>query len=623
MKRLLALASTLVIAAGVYLALSAIAETDSGPDTAAAATATGSSPTRLRLSPNLANRASRELRALPTRQWEPGMRFHYSVDARRAITLNRAPEPMLRRGLDGLLTLTVIERDDALIHVQALFSGQFWQNPENPDASLSGSTKPVIASYAAPDGRLEMLHTPAGISGALRDRFAALLSELQLSVPEDAGHLWELEELDTGGEYLAVYTRMPDGALERTKARYMRTVSKDGLALSENASEFSPSGSARISVGTHGWPTDVDIDEALTVDTGQLTVGYAGVVKAKLHTIDTVAIPALSWNQLQTHHIASTGDQTASQCGHDQNRVQGAGYEQVSGELRRIIAEYGYDARRFPAAQSKMAALFRLDPDTAARAGREALTTDDEKYAKALASSLGLAGTPEAQRALMDIIEADDAPLPRRKSATVATAVTNNATRETLERLTNIAASSALFAQSNLALGGAVQRAMDGVETDSAIDTLLARYAAADNDTDRTLYMQALGNTGDRRILPSIESAITSTHAPLRHAALDALRFVPGSDVDTLLRVHMSGSGEDERRIAMSAALRRSSPLFLAGFIERLTADPVDTIRLLAIRGLSNSATQPGVAAVLQTAATSDASEEVRNAAAITLADIQ
>ncbi len=621
MKRLLALASTLVIAAGGYLALSALAETDSGSDTAAAATAQASSPTRPQRSQNLANLADGMSRELPTRQWEPGMRFHYSVDARRAITLNQAPEPMLRRGLDGSLTLTVIERDDALIHVQALFSGQFWQTPENPDAALSGSAKPVIASYA-PDGRLEMLHTPADISGTLRDRFAALLSELQLSVPEDAGHSWQLEELDTGGEYLAVYTRLPDGTLERTKARYVRVVSKDGLALSENANKFSLSGSARVSVGAHGWPIDVDIDEALTVDTGQLTVGYAGVVQAKLRTIDTVAVPALSWNALQTHHIASTGDQAASQRGHDQNRVQGASYEQVTGELRRIIAEYGYDARRFPAAQSKLAALFRLDPDTAARAGREALSTDDERYAKALASSLGLAGTPEAQRALMDIVEAEGAPLPRRKTATVATAVTDNATQETLERLADIDESSALFAQSNLALGGAVQRAMDGVETDSAVDTLLARYAAADTDTDRTLYMQALGNTGDRRILPSVESAITSTHAPLRHAALDALRFVPGSDVDILLHIHMSSGGEDERRIAISAAVRRGSPLFLAGFIERLIADPDDTIRLLAIRGLSNSATQPEVTAALQTAATSDASEEVRNAAATVLANI-
>lgn len=615
MKRLLAAVSTAVVAAVVYLALSVTSESDSHPGATVPAAANGSFSARPQLASNPGSQ-------LPERQWQPGMSYHYAIEARRAITLNGAPAPTLRRGLDGALTLTVIERDDALIHVRVGFSGQLWQKPKNPDASLAGAAQALVASYG-PDGRLEMLHAPAAMSATVRDRFAALLSELQLSVPDGAGDRWEIEEMDTGGEYLAVYERAGDGSIERTKAGYVRVVQKDGLALSASESTFSPSGAARITVGAHGWPSVVHIDDSLTVETGQITVAYAGQVRATLRAAERADIPALDWNRLTTHHIASAGDPAARRRGHDRNRVQGKSYGQVSGELQRIVGEHGFDAKHFPGAQSRMAALFRLDPSAAARAGQEARTTDDENYARALISSLGQAGTAEAQSALLGVLEAEETSLARRRTAAIMTAVTRDTTADTLDRLAAIGSDNGLYDQANLALGGAVNNAVDGVDTGAAVETLLERYAAATSDAERTLYMEALGNTGDRRALPLIQSALASTNGPLRRSALGALRFIPGQDIDILIAVYLTSADEGIRRLAMSAALRRENPLFIGAFVQRLQTDPVDAIRLQAIRGLSGSAAEQEVSMALQAAASSDPSADVRTAAANALAGAQ
>ncbi len=131
--------------------------------------------------------------------------------------------------------------------------------------------------------------------------------------------------------------------------------------------------------------------------------------------------------------------------------------------------------------------------------------------------------------------------------------------------------------------------------------------------------MQALGNTGERDALPTVQLGLTSMSRPLRHAAVDALRFIPGDDVDGLLLTYMSSGDDAARRLATYAAVRRPNALFIPAFVQRLQTDPVEDLRLQAVRRLVSSATDQTVALALRQAADTDESDKVRTAATAAL----
>jgi hypothetical protein len=96
--------------------------------------------------------------------------------------------------------------------------------------------------------------------------------------------------------------------------------------------------------------------------------------------------------------------------------------------------------------------------------------------------------------------------------------------------------------QAALGLGthGRKAREADPTAADGAVELLLQHHARAASDTERRLYLEALGNSGAARALPVLRAAAASTDRKLASAATFSLRFVPGADVDKLLEQSLS-----------------------------------------------------------------------------------
>jgi hypothetical protein len=149
----------------------------------------------------------------------------------------------------------------------------------------------------------------------------------------------------------------------------------------------------------------------------------------------------------------------------------------------------------------------------------------------ALASSQVAAGT----NALADLM-GEALPAEARTAIVGALALSEPATPDSLRALA-AGLDQADGAEAAYGLGSHGRKSLtsnpDGAR--AAVDELLARYARAGSDDERRLYLEALGNSGDRRALAVLADVAGGRDEVLASAAAFALRFIPGDDVDALL----------------------------------------------------------------------------------------
>lgn len=548
--------------------------------------------------------------ALPTRRWQPGETFVYDVVVTRSIALN-GPDPSLRRGLRGKLSLTVAAIDDELVHVQGVFAGKDWEQPRSED-SFAGIDAPFFATFDG-NGRLEGLHVSKATAMPAKDRLGALLSDLQFVAPEDAEQSWRAEETEPGGDYVARYRQVGEREVSKKRHRYVRVVGANGLQPSEDAGKFTLGGGSKVEVGDHGWPTLVTSDQTVDIATDMITVQYTNALAAKLVDVSKGQAPVIEWASLVTLPLTSTTDDAGLDRRADVNKVAGRSFEQLAAEMAALLAEHGHDPKKFPSALSALAAKFRLDPAAAAAAVDQIKRAEDIRVAKAMTAALGLAGTPEAQVALTDTLRDREVETERRNAASIALATTENATAETLNELAEIPADDPAYKTATLALGGAIQHADEGVDTNDAVLELIQRWTTAQTYDDKLLIIAALGNAGDIRGLEVLKQA--AEDPVLLSAAISALRYMPGGEVDALL-IKAIIEGDDAHRLAAVDAMRYRSPAsFAVVLMDRLANDRVEKVRYYAASILASLATDDTVFAALDAASAGDPSARVREAA--------
>ena len=233
------------------LALGALLIARDGRDSGTA-DAAASSPSQARPGRVTADRPGPgQYASLPTRTWTLGSRYTYQFRTVGNVALD-APKPQLERGLEGRLELTVMERADDRVHAMGQFSGRDWQRPAEK-VPLTGLDRPFVATFDT-RGHFQMLHTHPDMPHQARKRIAAVLATLQWVAPNpdetpDATTdetAWQTEEHDPTGDYQARYQRTGENELEKTRERYLRVRSLDGLRPPDNDSDYQPDGTAAL-----------------------------------------------------------------------------------------------------------------------------------------------------------------------------------------------------------------------------------------------------------------------------------------------------------------------------------------------------------------------------------------
>lgn len=454
-------------------------------------------------------------------------------------------------------------------------------------------------------GQLLELHFAPELDDVTRTALATLAATFQVSSRSRAAS-WDAVESDGLGDYRARYVRGVE--LRRERIGYDRVAG--GSLLTATIVKTGTD----IALRGDGWPERVAGNEVTRIGTQDVSVVVDATFTIRHRALARGVKPG--WHDGLVAAAVYSIANDASRADADRDLVGGASFADLLAELEGITDGHarGYQFLR-------IAALFRLDPEAARAAARLVLDGAHADTEGVVIGALGEAGTPEAQRALHDVLAAPAEDGTRMRAA-VALGLTESPTVDTLAALDRAAThgDGDIAATATLAQGNAALRIRDEQPGASAqqVEALLARLERAVDDGERALLVRALGNTGDPRIVPALDRALAGGSTHLRIAATEALRLVPGAAVDARILARLGDGDGLVRAAAVFASGERDLQVYVAAFDRALRSDRELEVRrsIVALAG-ARIDELPSLRALVEYAAAHDPDAELRASARV------
>ncbi len=561
-----------------------------------------------------ASSGSREPARRPSPRWELGSARTYET----AYSYELAPASGAKVATStarAKLTLTVVRvTDDEVVLRAELRDVLLTQSPAAERGA--GMDTPFYLTLAK-DGAWRRADFARGVSADARRVQQTLASILQIVRADDETHSWERVETDATGEFCSTYS-WQDDKLAKSKVRYLRLKTPTGFVSIKDIGSYDVTSVTRVEIDGTGFPRAVDSSEKAETALGNDRLLVSSSATAKLVATSSSAALVGSFEAAR-----DAFDPDADGLVEAAKRARKAADESMThgvdfGSLHAAAAREG--AAEQARAVVQMASLFRVRPETIAEARAALRRAPTGPEARSILGALGGAGTPEAHRALGDVLSASDLPRETRQGAAMALGM-GEATAEARGALRDAARSSdpEIASAATLALGAQLHRAGDG-EGAEAVDALVARLRAATTPDEKILCLDALGNAGIVRTLTAILPLAADGDSLVRAAAITALRFMIDPRASAGLAVSLA---DREPRVRLAAA----DALFhqpVAPFVQQLSFvlqhEEVPVVRVAVIRALASALdTAPEVADLLGWAATHDSSADVRDAATAAL----
>lgn len=531
------------------------------------------------------------------RRWR--LRFEQQI----AVLFEGKPTHTSRLDLSGVWTVTPTDRDEDLIRLLVVLDA--------PDLSLDGATrgdeiealrgallKPAFVSVR-PDGRLADLHVERGASIAAEDLTRAVARAFLHTEPVgNHAEAWTVEERDATGTYRASYgLSAPESdmhpasvrALKRTKSGYQRLLDEDTRADSIEVAH-----QTLFALDAARWPVSVSLDEAQAWRGGALDLDAE--LKARfIHEDERQAAELIGAFSRDAPRFESTGPQGALRAelraanalrDWDKRRLGDQDFMQLLGLLG-ALGDSTDDVRESHDLQGQVGALMRLQPETARAVGEAAGVAQSARVRQNLLGALAQVDTPQAHRALRDLMERgieqrDDALL----LGTLASLTMSNwASREAAARLLELARSrpgDQVGGGAALA-AGAQGRSLQDSDPDAAeaiAIEIAAMHAATREDNRRATLISAMGNSGDPSAEPVIREAVKASSWRVRQAAVFALRYYPGAENDALLREALLEDPSPFVRVEVIQTVPfREAHQFLGPLVLSVARDPHKGVR--------------------------------------------
>ena len=575
------------------------------------------------------------LPALPTRDLTIGVRRIYAFENHRTLTMStggsNAKSNEGRYGLTGHLSFTVANLDDELVHLVARFEGaQTLGLAESGEARQALATPFVVSLEKS--GRIAALHFDKATPAATANLLTSAVASLQFVAPDDAeAARWESLEDDAAGEYRAAYSRKAGSpsSVEKNRLAYIRLVTMEGLRPSGEVADYDVRSNERFELGADGWPERLESTERVSASTpgeAAIEVESQATTTATLLATERVDIDHAaferSWDGLVTRETARATSFADVRHKIDRDRVAGADFRTLHGELGRALADHGLRSKAYPAVAARLGSLLRTIPEVAtevAAAARSAGTLDE---AAALTAALGDAGTKEARAELANLLTDSELEAERRAAAAIYLGNAREVDAASLDTLVSTATNPdadtdpTVREAALLGAGSAVNRAnaQGDVATGDAVDTLIKGLQQAQTPAERVVYLDALGNSGDVRALPAIQSMLGAAEVEVVATAVMALRLMP-SPVDPILGLMLSHPHPMVRGAAITAMGHRPVLPFVETLLSRLSLEPETELRVAIVRLLKELVpTEPELGDALAALAAKDPAQSVREA---------
>ncbi len=559
--------------------------------------------------------ASDEAVAVAPSRWLPGAARIYRLELTQATEV-RSDKPALAFtvSLSAELELAVSGCEEARCVLRAELRRPVLDVAgQPPEGSLGAELERPFFIAVDARGQIERLYASREASSAARGYLRAVAAGTRFVGPEPSA-TWSTVEEDGAGVFRVTYAHAGANTFVKRRVEQLGITTASGLKPAGQTGLYETAGETRVTLDDEGWLATLAGSESLTARPKDVPMSATSSV--------TVALAVLE-ARVASEHVGSFEDaraglmafrlaafETGDQRARDERRLAGANYDAVRGEL--LAAEAGKEVL----ALRKLAAVFRTDLGAAGRAASDLFAMDLEDAAVVL-GALAEAGNEPAQAALAEVASSANAHESLRGSAMAAMGRLAEPSETALDALRDGLddASPHVRGRATLALGAAAFAA--GEEGDDAVTELLARFETAATAEERALALEALGNSGDVRLLPLAARALSEEAVVVRIAAAAALRFVEDERADSLLDVALTDPADAVQRRALFALGHRPAALHVGAVGALLQRAPraSSAARAGAIERLGQWRELAAARAALAWAAEHDPDEELRRLA--------
>ncbi|WP_232293596.1 HEAT repeat domain-containing protein [Stigmatella aurantiaca] len=579
-----------------------------------------------------------------TRTWSTGTQFVYTLAAEQSVTFGQqgaSASPSLRLSLQGEVSMAVVggqgDRLDAQFQIR---SHRLTFEADGRDALDERSRPEMLAHLQAPfyvtfnrQGAALLAHFERDLDPVTQNFLRTLVASTQFVTPNVPKEAWPAQELDVTGLYAAQYRQVPGSRkYEKSKERYLKMTSPSGLQPLDPSVRITMDATASFLLGVEGWPESVSSREQVSVSSGEGMPTVRGEGQVQLTRTAVRSVPLLIGSldarrqQLATTSLATQVFAPEDPKAELRRLVAGARLADLVGDLRKLPQD---EKERGPATSqlmNRLRALFSLDPEEAARVPALLRGEKDRNTYSSLIGSLSAASTPEAVRALGQVVTDEQMPVPVRVDAAAGLGVVEKPTQEGLSALRQLTQSGEedLRNTATLALGNAA-RNLETQKDPSAgavLRELTNAVAAAPTPEARALQLRALANSAHPLALPTIREALRDPSPVVREAAVEALRLIPDPAADQMLAASMLEDPIPEvRRAAIFASSFRPLMPLMPALERTLRTDTVGAVRIEVVRLLGSNLLQlPGAGPLLSWAGQNDPNGDVRHTALAFLA---
>jgi DNA-binding transcriptional ArsR family regulator len=535
--------------------------------------------------------------------------------------------------LKGNLSLTPVGSDGG-VHIVRVSLGapSFHLRQEGADALPEEARRDVERSLAeasfvelSPAGKVLGYRFPATVAPLARSLLRASLASTQPTLASDGAITWQTIEGDSGGEFEAVYLRSGAAGLTltRRKGQYLRITSPKGLVSAKMIDTMSVGGSTSFLLDPAGWVKTAEGVETVSSSAESAHQVGSTRVELSLALLKIAEQPSFAADFEQARGslartIAAENDLAASAAREVDLKL--AGKAQPAAVLRRLEALTDADGVARADTKDQLSAMVRLDAKAASVLSKAVRGGLPAMAAGTVVGALASAGTEDAARALAEISADRSLSGGLRADATMALATSEDVSKESISALRKAADSDEQEVKSAGALGmgaaarGLAERGQEGA--DELVTSLLERLDQATTDEERATLFNALGNSGDARLVPRVRASLAGDGPVVRAAAITALRLVGDQTADDIIAATLVGDAERTvRSAALLATSFRSPALHVSSLEAHVQHEPLKSLRLGSVSLLGRWRGVAGAAAVLYSVMKSDKEPEVRAAA--------
>ncbi|TMQ04658.1 MAG: hypothetical protein E6J91_42850 [Deltaproteobacteria bacterium] len=534
------------------------------------------------------------------RRWDPGLDRTYALDF--TTRLAGATQPIDVR-VQGDWQTTVVDDADRHATLRLQLGRAQVSSPDGPApaAMLDEMGRPWFVELDR-KGRIAAAWFDPVVGRPSRDLLKTLAAYLQYCSPGNDCHG---TEQDATGMYEADYESARGDDVTRSKSHYVSIVTARGPAPPADVGGPDVQTSrGRFELDPDGWPVRTTMEETLRVSVAGTRQTFSNFEAARA-------------GMRRYAPLAEVPDARSTAENLDRQELGGADYQQLMGELAAAR-----DPHAEVAVQRRLRALFALEPDDARRAAtmlRDATLPIAAR--KTVIAALAAAGTPEAQRALVDSLAGPSTTELRQQTlASLGMVATPSAdTVAALQAISDAPAEPGDQHTVLLAIGSMARHL--GHSDDDPVMWLIERLRGAASSQDVVICLRALGNTADPRALHAFRFALQSSDIEVRAAAVSALRLIDDPAADALIGGVLLGDRDDGVRAeAVFAASFRSLDRVLPSLAAALERDPASRVRLGIVQLLGHRrGDSPSCDALLGWAQQHDGDAAVRDAASSAL----